>query len=253
MMLNWSEYRKQLAAGVKDIGQLSPDTIKGYVTLSTAGQKTDLLKFANSSRWEWLSACVATAALPSTPKLRSSRGRLRKRLRRPWVLPRPSTRVRPLSTPLESWMPSRNIREPSDRAPSKRQATCSAESSPPGTRCIAPLYLAPVDGCVAWRSDMARSPRWRDLSAPALRRDFDNSGLPTQYPGCSADNSRRWLSVWSGDWYRVQPRSWLWRWRGDAGSTRRDDYASNATGLSSAGSRSGDVSRSVAPWTVVLR
>lgn len=43
MMLNWNEYRKQLAAGVKDIGQLSPDTIKGYVTLSAAGQKTDLL------------------------------------------------------------------------------------------------------------------------------------------------------------------------------------------------------------------
>ena len=43
MMLNWNEYRKQLAAGVKDIGQLSPDTVKGYVTLSTAGQKADLL------------------------------------------------------------------------------------------------------------------------------------------------------------------------------------------------------------------
>jgi AhpD family alkylhydroperoxidase len=43
MMLNWNDYRKQLAAGVKEISQLSPDTIKGYMTLGAAGQKTDLL------------------------------------------------------------------------------------------------------------------------------------------------------------------------------------------------------------------
>jgi hypothetical protein len=34
MMLDWSEYRKQLAAGIREIGQLSPDTIGGYVELS---------------------------------------------------------------------------------------------------------------------------------------------------------------------------------------------------------------------------
>ena len=43
MMLNSNDYRKQLAAGVKEISQLSPDTIKGYMTLGAAGQKTDLL------------------------------------------------------------------------------------------------------------------------------------------------------------------------------------------------------------------
>src|SRR3984893_12230659 len=43
MMLDWNEYRKQLAAGVKEVGQLSPDTIKGYIELSAAGQKKDLL------------------------------------------------------------------------------------------------------------------------------------------------------------------------------------------------------------------
>ena len=43
MMIDWNEYRKQLAAGVKEIGQLSPDTIKGYIELSSAGQKTNLL------------------------------------------------------------------------------------------------------------------------------------------------------------------------------------------------------------------
>src|SRR4051812_47131143 len=43
MMLDWNAYRKQLAAGVKEMGQLNPDTIKGYVALSGAGPKTDLL------------------------------------------------------------------------------------------------------------------------------------------------------------------------------------------------------------------
>ena len=43
MMLDWNDYRKQLATEVKEIGQLSPDTIKGYMALSVAGQKTDLL------------------------------------------------------------------------------------------------------------------------------------------------------------------------------------------------------------------
>jgi AhpD family alkylhydroperoxidase len=43
MMLDWNDYRKQLATEVKEIGQLSPDTIKGYMALTAAGQKTDLL------------------------------------------------------------------------------------------------------------------------------------------------------------------------------------------------------------------
>ena len=43
MMLDWNEYRKQLATGVKEVGKLSPDTVRGYVELSSAGQKTDLL------------------------------------------------------------------------------------------------------------------------------------------------------------------------------------------------------------------
>jgi AhpD family alkylhydroperoxidase len=43
MMLDWNDYRRQLAAGVKEIGQLSPDTIKGYMALSGAGQKADML------------------------------------------------------------------------------------------------------------------------------------------------------------------------------------------------------------------
>jgi AhpD family alkylhydroperoxidase len=43
MMLNWNEYRGQLAAGVKEIGQLSPDTVRGCLEIGSAGQKKDLL------------------------------------------------------------------------------------------------------------------------------------------------------------------------------------------------------------------
>ncbi len=43
MMLDWNDYRKELAAGVKEAGRLNPDTIKGYMALSGAGRKTDLL------------------------------------------------------------------------------------------------------------------------------------------------------------------------------------------------------------------
>lgn len=43
MMLDWNDYRKQLVAGVKDVGQLSPDTIRGYMAMSGAGQKANLL------------------------------------------------------------------------------------------------------------------------------------------------------------------------------------------------------------------
>jgi len=43
MMLNWNEYRQQVLSGVGVIGRLSPDTVKGYMGLSTAGQRKDLL------------------------------------------------------------------------------------------------------------------------------------------------------------------------------------------------------------------
>jgi AhpD family alkylhydroperoxidase len=43
MMLDWNEYRKQLAAGVKQVGQLSPDTVRGYIELTSAGDKKNLL------------------------------------------------------------------------------------------------------------------------------------------------------------------------------------------------------------------
>lgn len=42
-MLNWKEYRTQLLGRVGEIAKLSPETLKGYQALSTAGQKTNHL------------------------------------------------------------------------------------------------------------------------------------------------------------------------------------------------------------------
>jgi AhpD family alkylhydroperoxidase len=38
-MLDWNRYRQQLVAGVGGFGELNPDIVKGYTTLSRAGQK----------------------------------------------------------------------------------------------------------------------------------------------------------------------------------------------------------------------
>lgn len=43
MMLDWNAYRQQVAAGVGELGRLSPGTTQGYQALSVAGQKTDRL------------------------------------------------------------------------------------------------------------------------------------------------------------------------------------------------------------------
>ena len=42
-MLDWNTYRQQLMVRVGEIAKISPETIKGYQTLSAAGQKTNLL------------------------------------------------------------------------------------------------------------------------------------------------------------------------------------------------------------------
>lgn len=39
-MMDWNGYRAQLGAGVGEIGKLSPDTVRGYMTLGGAGAKT---------------------------------------------------------------------------------------------------------------------------------------------------------------------------------------------------------------------
>nr|WP_246664365.1 carboxymuconolactone decarboxylase family protein [Tardiphaga sp. P9-11] len=42
-MMDWNNYRRQVNAGVKELGVLSPDTVKGYVQLSQANSKTGSL------------------------------------------------------------------------------------------------------------------------------------------------------------------------------------------------------------------
>jgi AhpD family alkylhydroperoxidase len=39
-MLPWNDYRRQVGKGVSDLAALSPDTVRGYVTMSGAGHKT---------------------------------------------------------------------------------------------------------------------------------------------------------------------------------------------------------------------
>jgi alkylhydroperoxidase/carboxymuconolactone decarboxylase family protein YurZ len=39
-MLDWNDYRNQILARVGEIGKLSPDTVKGYMTLGGARAKT---------------------------------------------------------------------------------------------------------------------------------------------------------------------------------------------------------------------
>lgn len=43
MMLDWQAYRGQIAKRIGEIKSLSPDTVRGYVGLSQAGEKNDLL------------------------------------------------------------------------------------------------------------------------------------------------------------------------------------------------------------------
>lgn len=43
MMLDWTDYRKQIAERVGEIGKLSPDLLRGYRELSAAGGKSNLL------------------------------------------------------------------------------------------------------------------------------------------------------------------------------------------------------------------
>ena len=43
MMLDWNEYQKQIGATLGELMKLSPDTVRGYRTLSDANSKTGKL------------------------------------------------------------------------------------------------------------------------------------------------------------------------------------------------------------------
>jgi AhpD family alkylhydroperoxidase len=57
-MQDWNGYRQQLTVRIGEIAKLSPDTVKGYVTISAAGQKADLL---GAKTRELISLAVAVA------------------------------------------------------------------------------------------------------------------------------------------------------------------------------------------------
>jgi AhpD family alkylhydroperoxidase len=42
-MLDWNGYRNELGTRIGELGKLSPDTVRGYSTLSAAGSKTNHL------------------------------------------------------------------------------------------------------------------------------------------------------------------------------------------------------------------
>jgi AhpD family alkylhydroperoxidase len=43
MMIDWNEYQKQIGATLAELMKLSPDTVRGYQTLSAANSKTGKL------------------------------------------------------------------------------------------------------------------------------------------------------------------------------------------------------------------
>src|SRR5258706_2913358 len=43
MMLDWNQYQKQVLTQVAEIGKISPDTVRGYRSLTDAGNKANLL------------------------------------------------------------------------------------------------------------------------------------------------------------------------------------------------------------------
>ena len=43
MVMDWNQYHKEIGSRVGELGKLSPDTLKGYQTLSSANAKTSQL------------------------------------------------------------------------------------------------------------------------------------------------------------------------------------------------------------------
>src|SRR5690242_7227665 len=58
MMLNWNEYRKDLLGTIKKMAGISPDTVKGYQTLSAANSQAS--KLGEKTRQLISLACAVT-------------------------------------------------------------------------------------------------------------------------------------------------------------------------------------------------
>jgi AhpD family alkylhydroperoxidase len=57
-MMDWNTYRSQVTATVGELSKLSPDTVRGYATLSAAGTKTNHL---DAKTRELIALAVAVA------------------------------------------------------------------------------------------------------------------------------------------------------------------------------------------------
>lgn len=70
MMIDWNEYHKEIGARLGELMKLSPDTVRGYQTLSAANSKTGKLdeKTRQLISWQSRSPHTATAALWCTAK-----------------------------------------------------------------------------------------------------------------------------------------------------------------------------------------
>ena len=108
------------------------------------------------------------------------------------------------------------------------------------------LHRPAILGCLWMAGLLARFPRWRNLSNPTFRGDADDSGLSAE---CLNRPTRRGsvrLAPWRSDRHRTHRATRLRSPRSVAGGAHCDDHAALAANLSSARSRSGDVSRPVA-------
>jgi AhpD family alkylhydroperoxidase len=100
-MLDWNTYRQQLVAGVGGFGKLNPDIVKGYTTLSRAGQKAGHL---DEKTRELIALAVAITLrcdgciTVHTAEARE-RGATREEIAECWVLRSPSMPARPSSIP----------------------------------------------------------------------------------------------------------------------------------------------------------
>jgi hypothetical protein len=90
MMLDWNVYQSELSKTIPQFAKLSPDSLKGYQTLSAANS-------ANSHLGEKirqlisLAVAITTAmvASSSTPRRPSKRAPPKKKSRKPWASPWP--------------------------------------------------------------------------------------------------------------------------------------------------------------------
>jgi alkylhydroperoxidase family enzyme len=87
-MLDWKQYRQELSGRISEIATLTPDTVKGYQTLSNAGKKTNHLDARTREQIAVAVAvalrCDAMVVSQSIPLKRRNSARRKKKLPRHW-------------------------------------------------------------------------------------------------------------------------------------------------------------------------